>query len=311
VGLYVVDKPIGRTSHDVVAAARRALGTKRVGHTGTLDPLATGVLVLAVGESTKLVQFLETDTKSYLAFVSFGASTPTLDAEGPILETAPTALTLEDVRAALPELRGTQTQRPPAYSAIHVDGQRAYDLARAGRAVEPPARTVTVSRLEAAAILETVDAFRDLTYAPGMHGDWLPGADGRRFTLPAALGTFQTVLLNVTVSSGTYIRSLARDLGTLMGVPAHLSGLVRTRVGAHALHDAVKLEELAQATPSNDLDALTLPRLQVDAATARRIRDGKRVEHALTGRAVVTQEGALVAVVDGDGTALRVVRAWQ
>ncbi len=289
------------------------LGTRRIGHTGTLDPLATGVLVLTVDDSTKLVQFLETDSKSYLAFVSFGANTPTLDAEGPILETMATNLTLDQIKAALEPFRGAQMQLPPSYSAIHVNGERAYDLARKGQEVILNPRAVTVQRLEAGSLLSSMRQFARLEYrlASDGTGDWVASSDGNGFTFPAPLGDFQTVMLNVSVSSGTYIRSLARDLGAALGVPAHLAGLVRTRVGKFRLSDATPLENLGTAIPKPDLEALSLPLLEVDASAARQIRDGKRYPHAHVGRAMVTLDGALVAAVEGDGERLRVLRAWQ
>ena len=301
------------TSFDVVAKARKILDTRRIGHTGTLDPLATGVLVLTVGDSTKLVQFLETDSKSYLAFVSFGASTPTLDAEGPILETAATNLTLDQISAALEPFRGDQMQLPPSYSAIHINGERAYDLARKGQEVKLNPRAVTVQRLEAGLLLGSMAEFARLEYRAVLNqtDDWVVSPNGNAFDFPAPLGEFQTVMLNVSVSSGTYIRSLARDLGASLGVPAHLAGLVRTRVGKFRLTDATPLENLGNATPKPDLEALSLPQLTVDALGARQIRDGKRFAHAHLGRAMVTLDGALVAAVEGDGETLRVLRAWQ
>jgi tRNA pseudouridine55 synthase len=296
VGVFVVDKPLHLTSFDVVARARKLLNTRRIGHTGTLDPLATGVLVLCTEESTKLVQFLETDSKDYVAFVSLGSSTPTLDAEGPILETQPVpALSELPLEPVLERFRGTQQQLPPAFSAIHIDGQRAYDLARQGKEVKLEPRTVTVHRLE---LLSTLPSMRE---APP------------KGTFPEPLGDFPTLVLACSVSSGTYIRSLARDIGAALGVPAHLAGLVRTRVGSFKLEDAVKLDELTPSLARGDLDSLALPRLEVNAKQAKDIRDGKRIPHDHTGRAAVTLEGegALVAIVDGDGSSLKVLRAWQ
>jgi tRNA pseudouridine55 synthase len=316
VGIYIVDKPIGLTSFDVVAKARKILNTRRIGHTGTLDPLATGVLVLTVGDSTKLVQFLETDGKDYLAFISLGASTPTLDAEGPILETS-TAKTFSrlEVEAVLERFRGEQAQLPPAYSAIHIDGRRAYDLARSGQEVVLPARRVTVHALELKLLLPSMQEFMGLEYRPVSPDDgtgaWSASPNGYGFQFPAPLGTFQTMMLFVSVSSGTYIRSLARDIGAALGVAAHLAGLVRTRVGRFKLTDAVPLEGLGPAGERSDLESLELPVLAVDAKMARDIRDGKRVLHEYAGRAVVTLEGTLVAVVEGSGSQLKVLRAWQ
>jgi tRNA pseudouridine55 synthase len=297
VGIFVIDKPLHLTSFDVVAKARKLLNTRRIGHTGTLDPLATGVLILCTEDSTKLVQFLETDSKDYLAFVSLGAGTPTLDAEGPILETAPVpAFSTADLERALSGLRGAQSQLPPAYSAIHVGGERAYDLARQGKEVKLAPRRVTVHRLQ---WLSTLPTMRDASPASSRQG------------FPPPLGDFPTLVLMCSVSSGTYIRSLARDLGAALGTVAHLAGLVRTRVGPFKLEDALSLEELRPERALPDLNALDLPRLEVSARQAKDIRDGKRLPHDHGGRAVVTLEGKLVAIVDGDGSSLKVLRGWQ
>lgn len=307
--VFAVDKPLGLTSHDVVSRARRALGTRRVGHTGTLDPLATGVLVLCVNDSTKLVQFMERDSKDYLAWISLGAGTPTLDAEGPISERAETALPDEArVREVLSSFLGPQLQVPPQYSAIQVGGVRAYAAARAGGELELAARPVEIQALELLGLFSTVNE-APRTFSRGAQG-WTPNAAGRTFTLPPALGDFPTLLVRARVGSGTYLRSLARDVGAALGVPAHLAGLVRTRAGRHDLTDTVPLEALADASGLPDLAVLDFPHLEADERLARELRQGKRPPHPARGRHVVTLEGALVAVVDGDGERLRVVRAW-
>lgn len=299
-GIYIVDKPINLTSFDVVARARRALGTKRVGHTGTLDPLATGVLIVATDESTKLVQFLEKDSKDYLAFVSLGAGTPTLDAEGPILETGTVPDgALEHLDSVLASLAGAQMQMPPTYSAIHVNGQRAYDLARQGQDVKLSPRSVTIHKLELLGVFASMGAAR--TSPRGL----------REFDSPKPLGDFVTLELNVSVSSGTYIRSLARDIGLKLGVPAHLAGLVRTRVGKFGLENAVTLQELRPELAIPDLDALDLPVLELNAREAKDVRDGKRHASSLTGVVTLTCDGKLVAIAEGDGESLKVRRAWQ
>ncbi|MFC4639543.1 tRNA pseudouridine(55) synthase TruB [Deinococcus hohokamensis] len=317
--VIAVDKPLHLTSHDVVHRARRACGTRRVGHTGTLDPLATGVLVLCVDDSTKVVQFMEHDHKDYLAWVSLGAATPTLDAEGPVTETAevggwadartdPSAL--DRLQTTLGTFLGPQQQVPPQYSAIQVGGQRAYAVARAGGALDLPARPVTIHSLELLGVYPRVqDAPR--TFQPGPDG-WAPARDGgsHTFPLPEPLGEFPTLLLRARVGSGTYLRSLARDLGAALGLPAHLAGLVRTRVGRYNLTQAATLEDLSQATGLSDLDALDFPRIEADERLALELRQGKRPRHAARGRQVVTLNGALVAVVDGDGEQLKVVRVW-
>jgi tRNA pseudouridine55 synthase len=309
-GVYVVDKPLGLTSFDVVAAARRALGTRRIGHTGTLDPLATGVLVVAAGESTKLVQFLTGVDKDYLALVSFGAATATLDAEGPVLEestaTLPDKAALEE---ALASLRGPQMQLPPAHSAIQVDGVRAYAAARQGKPLELEPRPVTVHALD------LLGSVTDLREAAALRfrreeASWRCGDQGRAFSFPPALGRYPTVVLGMTVSSGTYIRSLARDIGERLGMPAYLSGLVRTRVGAFTIEQAVPPQDLEGAAPVDDLAALDMPTLELDERSTRDVRDGKRLPSSLTGLVALTHGGNLVAVAEGDGRSLRVRRGW-
>ncbi|GBF03908.1 tRNA pseudouridine synthase B [Deinococcus aerius] len=307
--VIAVDKPLGLTSHDVVNRARRARGTKRVGHTGTLDPLATGVLVLCVDDSTKLVQFMEADAKDYLAWISLGAGTPTLDAEGPLAEVVPVSLSGEEqVRAVLAGFLGPQAQVPPQYSAVQVGGKRAYAVARAGGELDLPARNVVIHSLELLGVYGSVrEAPR--TFSPSSEG-WRPDPNGRTFTLPRPLGDFPTLLVRASVGSGTYLRSLARDVGGALGVPAHLAGLVRTRVGRYDLAESVSLEDLAQAQGVPDLAALDFPHIEADERLARELRQGKRPKSGAVGRHVVTLDGGLVAVVDGDGEALQVVRAW-
>lgn len=308
--VFVVDKPLGLTSHDVVHRARRARGTRRVGHTGTLDPLATGVLVLCVDDATKLVQFMEADSKDYLAWISLGAGTPTLDAEGPVEERADAPLPAPDeVNRVLAGFLGPQRQVPPQYSALSVGGQRAYAVARAGGSLDLPARDVMMHDLQLigmyAGVQDSPKAFSE-----GEGGVWRPDEAASPFTLPEPLGVFPTLLVWARVGSGTYLRSLARDVGAALGVPAHLAGLVRTRAGRFSLTGSVALGDLADAAGRDDLDALDLPRAEVDARTAKDLRDGKRPERGEAGRLVVTHGGALVAVVDGDGQRWRVVRAW-
>ena len=308
--VYVTDKPLNLTSHDVVARARRALATRRVGHTGTLDPLATGVLVLCVNESTKLVQFMEADSKDYLAWISLGAGTPTLDAEGPIDSTSEVpALETAQVQVLLDGMQGPQMQVPPQYSAIQIGGVRAYAAARAGEHIDLPARPVTLHELTLLGLYGGVQQ-TPRTFAPDAGGRWQISDSGFTFALPPALGEFPTLLVWARVGSGTYIRSLARDIGAALGVPAHLSGLVRTRAGRFRLEQAVSVERLAGATGLDDLLALDLPTIAATPNLALRLRQGKRPEWTGAGRFLVTLEGSLVAVADGDGQTLKVVRAW-
>lgn len=215
-GVLVVDKPPGPTSHDVVAAARRHFGTRRVGHAGTLDPAATGVLVLLLGEATKLSAHLTRDKKSYLAEVAFGASTSTLDAEGTVTrrrELGPDWLSAAALEAAIEEERQRTAQMPPVVSAIKVDGKRAHARARGGEEFDMAPRDVVV------------------------HQARLLGWDQRR------------AQVELTVSKGYYVRAFARDLGDRLGVPAHLATLRRTRSGPFDLSTALPFPPPAGARP--------------------------------------------------------------
>ncbi|MCY1702537.1 tRNA pseudouridine(55) synthase TruB [Deinococcus sp. SL84] len=307
--VFAVDKPLNLTSHDVVGRVRRLRGTRRVGHTGALDPLATGVLVVAVEDSTKVVQFMERDSKDYLAWISLGAGTPTLDAEGPVEVQAPVPpLTAEAVEAALAQFVGNIEQVPPQYSAIQVGGVRAYDVARRGGTLDLPARPVTIHRLD------LLGSYPTLAEAPahvsrGADG-WQPDPAGRPVPLPPALGDFPTLLVRASVGSGTYLRSLARDLGAALGVPAHLAGLLRTRAGRYDLADCLELDAVAEAAGHSDLSALPFEVVEVPAQTATELRQGKRPRRSEAGRLTVTHAGELVAVVDGDGVQWKTVRAW-
>jgi tRNA pseudouridine55 synthase len=223
-GLVIVDKPAGWTSHDVVARLRRLARTRRVGHAGTLDPMATGVLVLGVGAATRLLHHLVLTDKAYTATIRLGQTTVTDDAEGAIVESSSAAgVTEAAVRAAMAELTGAIAQVPSAVSAIKVDGQRAYERVRSGEAVELAPRPVTVRRFEAV-----------------------------RFGRPSP--ELFDVDVEVECSSGTYVRALARDLGAALGVGGHLTALRRTRVGPFRLDTARTLEQLAALA-----DPVTLP----------------------------------------------------
>lgn len=210
-GIFNIDKASGMTSHDVVARVRRLTRQRRVGHAGTLDPAASGVLPICLGQATRVAEYLSESGKSYQAVVVFGAVTDTYDAEGEVLHSAPVHLTREQIAAALPEFLGQQMQLPPLYSAIKLAGQPLYKLARRGIEAERQARPIHISRL-------------DLV-------DWQPPA----------------LTLEVECSKGTYIRSLAYDLGERLGCGAHLGGLVRLRSGPFTLEESLTLEELAGA----------------------------------------------------------------
>jgi tRNA pseudouridine55 synthase len=284
-GLVLVDKPAGRTSHDVVGRVRRLAGTRRVGHAGTLDPMATGVLVLGVDRATKLLGHLALSDKAYQATIRLGRSTVTDDAEGEPLATASAAaVTEEAVRAGLAGLAGEVDQVPSAVSAIKVDGQRAYARVRAGEQPALAPRRVTISRLE-------------LT--------------GLRRPDPDLLDCD----VSVACSSGTYVRAVARDLGAGLGVGGHLTVLRRTRVGSFELAACRTLDALAGlADPVTvSLDeavASGFARRDVDAAQARVLAHGGRLAPAgIAGTyGVFGPDGAVVALMrERDGAARPVV----
>lgn len=249
----MIDKPAGMTSHDVVARVRRIMGTRKVGHAGTLDPMATGVLVLGLERATKLLGHLALDTKAYLATLRLGASTTTDDVEGENLATADASgVTDEAIAATVAGLTGDIQQVPSAVSAVKVNGKRAYELARAGETVDLDPRPVTVSRFD---VLATRRA-----------------------------DTSVEVDVLVECSSGTYVRALARDLGEQLGVGGHLAQLRRTRVGPFGLATVRTLEQLEeQPELSLDLDAAVetaFERIDVNAGTARSLSHGQSVPGA-------------------------------
>jgi tRNA pseudouridine55 synthase len=272
-GLVIVDKPGGMTSHDVVARIRRLAGTRKVGHAGTLDPMATGVLVVGVEKATRLLGYLTLTEKQYDATIRLGQSTSTDDAEGEITGGASAAhVTDETLAQAVEGLTGEIQQVPPAVSAIKVDGQRAYRLTRAGAAPELKPRPVTVHEF-------TVTATR-----------------------PA--GDLLDVDATVRCSSGTYIRALARDLGQELGTGGHLTRLRRTRVGRYGLGTAKTLEQLAErfeVMPLARAAAAAFPRRDLSADEARRLAHGARLpaasETAGEPTAAYAPDGTLIALL--------------
>lgn len=276
-GILPVDKPVGPTSHDVVGRVRRALGTRKVGHTGTLDPFASGLMLVCVGRSTRLSEFLTGMDKRYLATARLGVRTDTLDDRGEVVETSDgwRAVDRGAVEAALGGLRGPIDQVPPQYSAKKVDGEAMHRRARRGERVELAPRSVTVHELE----LESFEA--------------------------------PVLRFRCRCSSGTYIRAIARDLGDALEVGAHLTDLRRTSVGPFDVAAALSLDDLEDAARVADawidpLDALAhLPRVDVDEAGVRALGYGQRVDVPDAADAelvAVAADGALVAVgrvVDG------------
>ena len=297
-GILLIDKPKGITSHDVVSRTRRAAGTRKVGHAGTLDPMATGLLVLGINSSTRLLTFLVGLDKEYLATIRLGAATSTDDAEGEVTAVAPPELNDSliplDVARAVGELTGVISQVPSSVSAIKVDGKRAYARARDGEVVELAARTVTVSAFE---ILRL-----DLT------AEHTP--DGPR--------EYWDVSVRVACSSGTYIRALARDLGSALGVGGHLIALRRTRVGPFQVSDASELDDLdvASSLLSPSSVATTLfPTYPLSHQQAIDLEHGKRIDTpqlvgdaAPTGPvAAIAPDGRLVGLIESIGQQAKVI----
>ena len=311
-GLVVVDKPAGLTSHDVVARVRRIVGTRKVGHAGTLDPMATGVLLIGVERATRLLGHVALTDKSYLATIRLGATTVTDDREGDTLETCDaTGVSDAEIEDALAPLRGAISQRPSSVSAVKVDGVRSYTRVRSGEEVALPSRNVTVSRFETAAIRRTTARF-DVAIG----GDTAPYAPATQGTADAASDVLDgevavsteveigviDVDVEVVCSSGTYVRALARDLGAALGVGGHLTALRRTRVGPFGLDLAVTLEQL-EASPEivtlADVVSTTFPRIDVDEHTAALVLHGVRIAAP-----EVDDADATVGVFGPDGTVL-------
>jgi len=269
----LVDKPAAMTSHDVVQRVRRVLGIRGAGHTGTLDPFATGLLVVLLGRATRLARFVETQSKTYLATARLGIRTDTDDLTGRVMETSDAVgqLSEEQVAASLAGFLGTQPQRPPQYSAKHVGGERSYAKARRGELVELPEAAVTVRRIE-------VVEFK------------------------APLVTFRA-----EVSAGTYIRAIARDLGQRLGVGAHVTVLRREAIGSLRVEDAVPLDELSPAAIIAARSVLgNLPTVELDQTERAAVVHGRAVEDR--GAAGQRDSGMAVALL-GDGELVAVARA--
>jgi tRNA pseudouridine55 synthase len=275
-GIVIVDKPAGMTSHDVVSRCRRIFGTRKVGHAGTLDPMATGVLVIGIERATKILGLLSGTSKSYAATIRLGRTTTTDDAEGEVVqETSAAQVTDDAINAGVAVLRGEISQRPSTVSAIKVGGKRAYQLVREGQQVELAARTVRIDRFDVLAIR------RD--------------------------GEFVDIDVEVDCSSGTYIRALARDLGSDVGVGGHLTALRRTRVGGYGLEHARTLDQLGDHPRlSYSLDEACLlgfPRRDITAEQAVDAGHGRPLPAAgIDGVYAATDpEGRVLALLEDSG----------
>jgi len=281
-GLVIVDKPAGITSHDVVGRCRRIFKTRKVGHAGTLDPMATGVLVIGIERATKILGLLTATDKSYAATIRLGQTTSTEDADGEVLQTISAAhLTDAAIEAAAADYRGEIAQIPSAVSAVKVGGKRAYRLAREGQAVELAARPVRIDRFDVLAI-RRIDDLIDVD-------------------------------VEVDCSSGTYIRALARDVGAALGVGGHLTALRRTRVGRFGLDQARTLDALAEDPRlSYTLDEaclLAFPRRDLSAEEAESARHGRRLSPAgIDGvYAAVSPDWHVIALLRDEGDATKSV----
>jgi len=269
-GILLVDKPKGMTSHDVVDAARRTFATRKVGHAGTLDPMATGLLILGVGRATRLLRFLGELDKTYEGTGRLGAETDTLDAEGSIVRTTPVDATREAVERAVGSLVGRTLQRPPSYSAVKVGGRKLYEAARKGETLEAPPRPIHV------------EAFEVLAYEP-------PDFSFR-----------------VTCSAGTYVRVLVADAGSFLGCGAHLIRLRRSAIGPFRVEDAGAPGEAREPLPMERAVA-HLPRVQLDAVEAGAAANGSILGPAgIEGPyGVFAPDGRLIGVWRDDGAKAR------
>ena len=271
-GIALIDKQQGFTSHDVVAKLRKLLGTKKIGHAGTLDPMATGLLLLGVGSGTKLMQFLSGLDKTYEATIRLGASTSTDDAEGELGQAQDASkISNDELAREIFKLTGNIEQVPSSVSAIKVDGKRAYDLVRAGEEVVLKSRSVTVSRFE-------------------VIGE------------PSVVGKYLDINVEVDCSSGTYIRALARDLGDALGVGGHLTALRRTRIGAFEVSNASGISEEPTLVTNVEVLKMLMPEVAISQQQDIDLRHGKRLALEISGTSCATANGRLVAVIEPVGS---------
>ena len=324
----MLDKPLGLGSTNAVSAVKRALRDTgepktKVGHGGTLDPLATGVLPIALGEATKLAGRMLEATKAYDFTIAFGSQTDTLDREGAVIATSEVRPSAAAVAAVLAQFTGAIEQMPPAYSALKVDGRRAYELARAGEEVVLKARAVTVFELD---ILPPLSGGGGGEADGGVlrGGAEEPLRHASRATSPATAGegVLDEITLSATVSKGTYIRSLARDIALALGTVGHVTMLRRTRAGPFGLAQAISLDKLDELGKGRALDGAVLPliaglddipALPVTPAEATLLRHGQTLMRTLAtpGLHLATDAGRPVALVEGSDLGLRVVRGFN
>ena len=271
-GIALIDKQQGFTSHDVVAKLRKLLGTKKIGHAGTLDPMATGLLLLGVGSGTKLMQFLSGLDKTYEATIRLGASTSTDDAEGELGQAQDASkISNDELAREIFKLTGNIEQVPSSVSAIKVDGKRAYDLVRAGEEVVLKSRSVTVSRFD-------------------VIGE------------PSVVGKYLDINVEVDCSSGTYIRALARDLGDALGVGGHLTALRRTRIGAFDISNASDISQEPTLVTNVEVLKTLMPEVAISPQQEIDLRHGKRLALEIAGMSCATANGRLVAVIEPVGS---------
>ena len=265
-GIIIIDKPSGWTSHDVVGKLRGILKERRIGHSGTLDPMATGILPVFIGRATRAVEFCESADKEYIAGLHTGIVTDTQDITGTVLETNNVTITSDDIKGILPQFLGEQEQVPPMYSAIKINGQKLYELARRGIDIPRPARTITIKELEF--LGKTEDGF----------------------------------LIRAVCSKGTYIRTLCHDIGVKLGCGGVMSSLRRTRAGAFTIDSSVMLEQVSDAVQSGTINRILMPvdtifeypALTIDENQARKCRNGAAFPYP-------NASNGLYCVYDGSG----------
>lgn len=280
-GFLNVYKPKGKTSHDVVAILRRVTKVRQIGHTGTLDPFAEGVLPICIGKATRLIEYLG-DDKAYVGMVQLGASTTTYDIEGDVVKSSDLSVTLEQIEAALEGFRGEIEQMPPIYSAIKVGGKKLYEYARKGEEVKIEPRRVNISKLK----IVNFDAEK------------------------------RTLELYIECSKGTYIRSIAHDLGEKLGVFGHLIKLVRVKAGDFWVENSIKLEDLATAEDVsknliNPLEKLNYPVYELSEAECEKVSHGMTLKASLEdGIYILTCQGRLAAVAESSDSLIKCLKVF-